>query len=258
MAKTLNLGITDLSFHRVTGALVTYVLQGMGFDVQRHYAPHEANFDALQQGSIDMLASAWLPSSHGQYRDNVAKQVPLLELGLHYQPYALWGVPDYVPEEWVTEVADLCKPEVVANMASRIQGINPGAGISRFSQAIIREYGLAAHGYQFFTGTEADCFGYFEQAVAKQQWLVVPLWQPQYLHFAHAIRTLHEPKGLLGSVDRAVLLLREDRKDCFSEQQLAVLQQLKFGNPVISELDYRVAKQGLSFDEAANRWWRQQ
>jgi ABC-type proline/glycine betaine transport system substrate-binding protein len=37
-----------------------------------------------------------------------------------------------------------------------IRGINPGAGISRFSAAMVVEYGLGAAGYEFRTGTEAQ------------------------------------------------------------------------------------------------------
>lgn len=39
----VRLGITDLSFHRVTGALIAKLLERMGFTVERYYAPHEQN-----------------------------------------------------------------------------------------------------------------------------------------------------------------------------------------------------------------------
>ncbi|MFA0520887.1 glycine betaine ABC transporter substrate-binding protein, partial [Vibrio sp. 10N.222.55.E8] len=83
------------------------------------------------------------------------------------------GVPNYVPQEAISEVADLLKPEVVAKMNAQIQGINPGAGITRFSIEMMKEYGLSDAGYEFFTGTEDDCFRAFEDAVAKQEWVVV-------------------------------------------------------------------------------------
>jgi len=44
-----------------------------------------------------MIASAWLPSSHGVYKERVEEMVGTRELDLHYEPHALWGVPDYVP-----------------------------------------------------------------------------------------------------------------------------------------------------------------
>lgn len=201
-----------------------------------------------------MLASAWLPSSHGGYKAAVEESVPLIELGLHYEPYALWGVPDYVPESAIAEVSDLLNPEVLEKMCRDIQGINPGAGISRFSKKMIVEYGLGVAGYQFHTGSEEDCFGTFERAVAERAWIVVPLWKPQFLHHKYTIRELRDPKKLLGTVDRAVLLLREDRKSLFSENQLASLNELRFNNRIIAELDYKVCREHQVLDEVTRHW----
>jgi len=47
-------------------------------------------------------------------------------------------------------------------MSRRIQGINPGASISRFSKAMVTEESLDAEGYFFEQGSEADCFNRFE------------------------------------------------------------------------------------------------
>jgi glycine betaine/proline transport system substrate-binding protein len=143
LMPAITIGVTDLSFHRVTSSLVSHVITDMGFTVNRLYAPHQDNFLALKSGQTDMLASAWLPSSHGIYRADVEQVQPLIELGLHYQPYAMWGVPDYIPKHAIAEVSDLLKPDVISKMNKDIQGINPGAGISRFSINMMHEYGLS-------------------------------------------------------------------------------------------------------------------
>lgn len=254
MTKKITIGVTDLSFHRTTASLVTNVLNAMGYEVERVFSPHQENFEKLKAGAVDMLSSAWLPSSHGIYKADVEEIEPLIELGLHYEPYALWGVPDYVPEEAVFEVADLLKPEVIEKMNSTIQGINPGAGITRFSIQMMKEYGLSDAGYEFFPGSEDDCFNAFESAVANNEWVVVPLWKPQFLHYRYDIRELKEPKGLLGIVDRAVLLLRDDKKHLFSEQQIQTLDSLRFSNDIIAELDYKVCREGKPQDEVTRGW----
>ncbi len=254
MSNIINLGVTDLSFHRVTASIVSHVLTDMGFQVERVYAPHQENFQNLKAGRIDMLSSAWLPSSHGIYKSDVETVEPLLELGLHYKPYALWGVPDYVPEEVVSQISDLLKPEVVKRTNKHIQGINPGAGITRFSIEMMDQYGLSDVGYHFHSGSEEDCFGAYERAVENNEWVIVPLWKPQFLHHLFTIRELKEPKGLLGSVDRAVLLLRQDRSIAFTQAQLAQLDQLRFSNEIIAELDYKVCRAGLAVDDVTREW----
>ena len=255
--KKVIMGITDLSFHRVTGALVTYVLEEMGFTVERKYALHEENFRRLKEGEIDMISSAWLPSSHGIYKKDVEKKIEVVELGLHYTPYALWGVPDYVPQSEVTEISDLLKPSVLEKMKKTIQGIGPGAGITRFSIKMMDEYGLKKAGYTFLTGTQEECIIAYEKAVEKKEWVVVPLWQPQFLHHTYKIRDLKDPKGLLGIVDRAVLLVNKKKMEkLFTPEQIEILDEIVLANEVISELDYMVNREGLSDDEAVRKWFQ--
>ncbi|WBX70029.1 glycine betaine ABC transporter substrate-binding protein [Tenacibaculum retecalamus] len=254
MSQIIRIGVTDLSFHRIAASLVANTLKEMGFKVERIYAHHEKNFENLKEGKTDMLASAWLPSSHGGYKAEVQKTVPLIDLGVHYEPYALWGVPDYVPAEAVSEVVDLLKPEVLEKMKFDIQGINAGAGITRFSIKMMDEYGLNDADYQFHTGTEEACFSTFENAVKDKEWVVVPLWKPHFLHYKYAIRELKEPKGLLGIVDKAVLLLREDKKPLFTEEQLATLDALHFDNEIIAALDYKVSREGKDIDKVTQEW----
>ncbi|MEN0106919.1 MAG: Atu1372/SO_1960 family protein, partial [Pseudomonas sp.] len=218
------------------------------------YALHEDNFTQLAKGALDMLASAWLPHSHGVYKERVEQWVATRELGLHYQPYALWGVPDYVPASDVSSIDDLTKPEVLQRINTAIHGIGAGAGITRFSLRIMAEYGLQAAGYRFYTGTQESCTQAYEQLVNQQQWGVVPLWHPQFLHHRHRIRELHDPKGLLGGVDRAVLLAREDRLALFSEQQIQVLDSIRLSNAIVAELDYATNRLGLGADQAAADW----
>ena len=250
----LRLGVTDLSFHRATAAVIVQVLKRMGVPVERSYALHEANFEQLRTGSIDMIASAWIPSSHGLYKARVEEQVATREVGLHYEPYALWGVPDYVPESVVGSIEDLLKPQVIARMQPLIQGIGPGAGITRFSLKIMDDYDLTLAGYRFRTGTEEECVEAFESLVQTGRWGVVPLWHPQFLHFRHRIRDLKDPKGLLGSVDRAVLLARADRLGHLSAAQIQVLDNIRLSNAIVAELDYAISREGRNADQAATRW----
>lgn len=252
---TVRLGVTDLSFHRATGAVIAAVLERMGFRVERRYAPHEENFERLRDDEIDMIASAWIPFSHGAYKRRVEEVVATRELGLHYEPYALWGVPEYVPEADVASVEDLLKPQVRARMRKLIQGIGPGAGITRFSLKMMDEYGLAQAGYEFMTGTQELCIAAFHSAVAARQWAVVPLWWPQFLHHQYKIRELKDPKALLGGIDKATLLARTDRlAQLFSAEQIARLDRIRLSNQIVSELDYAANRGGLSYDEAAARW----
>lgn len=235
MTTTLRVGHIDLSFHDAASREVEKVLIRHGHEVVRTSAPHEEMFKRLGRGEIDILCSAWLPASHGGYLAPFEEQV--IKLTVLYEPYCIWGVPDYVPAEDLANVADLLREPSLSRMDRLIQGINPGAGISRFSREIVVQYGLDKAGYHFENGSEADCFDRFEKAYALRKWVVIPLWHPQYLHHRYSIRELAEPKGLLGGADKATLVMRRDAEPRVSVGALTELQGLYLGNKRVSELD---------------------
>lgn len=255
MKQVIRLGHIDLSFHAASAAVVQRILERHGYAVQSSASPHEEMFRRYGAGEVDMLASAWLSASHGAYL------APYLErtrkLGVLYQPYCIWGVPDYVPEEVVASVADLATPAVVARMDKLLQGINPGAGISRFSRRMMSAYGLEQLGYRFENGSEDDCFRRYEEAVRRGVWLVVPLWHPQFLHHGQRIRALAEPQGLLGGRDEATLIAHEACAARMAPELLAQLNELNLGNSAVSELDHMICRQRLSPLSAADTWLAQ-
>jgi glycine betaine/proline transport system substrate-binding protein len=252
MKPVIRLGNIDLSFHAASAAVVQRILERHGYEVISSTSPHETMFLRYGAREVDMLVSAWLPASHGGYLAPHAAHTRML--GVLYQPYCIWGVPDYVPAKQVASVADLARPEIASRMSHLIQGINPGAGISRFSRAIVEQYGLGELGYHFENGSEADCFTRFENSVERGDWLVVPLWHPQFLHHRFSIRALEEPKGLLGGQDDATLIVREEMAQQMPPELLQELTQLHLGNAVISELDYLICRESLSPLAAADAW----
>lgn len=250
--RRLILGHISLSFHAASAALIAETLARRGVTVEIREAAHERMFDMLASGEVDLLASAWLPGSHGEYLEPIVDRVE--KLTVLYEPYAHWGVPDYVPAGLVSSVADLMKPEVVARMENLIQGIGPGAGISRFSREIMKAYALEEAGYEFRNGSQEDMERAFESAVEKGRWVIVPLWRPQHLHFTHAIRELREPRGLLRGRDEATLLIRRETLPLLPGGALETLRRIRPGNAVMTELDHLINVRRRSPREAALDW----
>ncbi|MFD1557506.1 glycine betaine ABC transporter substrate-binding protein [Paraburkholderia silviterrae] len=248
----VRLGHIDLSFHAASAAVVQRLLERAGHEVVTSAEPHEAMFRSYGARAVDMLVSAWLPGSHGAYLAPYAADTHML--GVLYEPYCIWGVPDYVPESEVATVQDLKRPDVARRMEKLIQGINPGAGISRFSVEIVREYQLDAEGYHFETGPEESCYHRFEEAVERKAWVVVPLWLPQFLHARHRIRELDEPLGLLRGRDQATLIARHACTRQFSPDLIEALTSLTLGNASVSQLDYLICREGMTPLEAADIW----
>ncbi|MFI6661143.1 glycine betaine ABC transporter substrate-binding protein [Streptomyces sp. NPDC050523] len=250
--STITVGNIALSFHRAVAAVTRRVLEDHGHPVNSVEAPHEQLFRLQEDGDIDVLISAWLPSSHdtylSRYRDRVRVLTP------QYQPYCVWAVPPSMPIENVREVADLARPEVVERMITVIDGINPGAGISRFSARMVSEYGLDRVGYTFSPGTEASFISRVERGLATGEWFVIPLWRPQYLNRLYGLRPLEDPKGLLGTVDNASPIVSLAALDRIHPHAVAGLDRLRLGNEGVEEIDALINVDGLTPLQAADRY----
>lgn len=250
--QPLTVGTISLSFHRAAGAITQRVLEAHGHRVSVVEAPHEQLFRRQAAGEVDVLVSAWLPSSHDTYLSPYRDQVRVLSA--HYEPYCVWAVPPYVPAETVGAVTDLARSEVAARMTRGIVGINPGAGISRFSARMIHAYGLDQAGYSFTPGAEDAFTARVERGIAAREWFVVPLWRPQYLNRLHGLRALAEPKGLLGTVDAASPVIRRAVVDRVHPDALARLDALHLGNDVVEELDVLINTNGFTPLQAADHY----
>lgn len=251
-APPLTVGNIALSFHRAAAAVTRRVLEAHGGRVTGIEARHEQLFQLQATGQVDVLVSTWLPSSHDTYLAPYRDQVRVL--APHYEPYCVWAVPSYVPLGAVGEVADLTRPEVAARMTRAIDGINPGAGISRFSTRMVTEYGLDQAGYSFTPGTEPGFIARVEQGIANREWFVIPLWRPQYLNRLHGLRAIAEPKGLLGTVDAASPVIRRAALERIHPAALARLDALHLGNDGVEELDTLINADGLTPLQAADRY----
>jgi len=203
---------------------------------------------------LDLLVG-WLEGSHGKYLDPYREKAVLL--ATIYEPYCIWGVPDYVPASSVNSVLDLRNPDVEKIMKKKIQGINAGAGISRFSLEMIQKYDLGTLGYSFHNGTQEECFSTFENAVSASDWIVVPLWHPQFLHYKYNIRALEDPLKLLRGKDKATIILHSDSLRKFDSTAINILKRIYLGNTAVSMLDYYVSRGGRSYKDAACRWMQE-
>lgn len=194
---TIRQGRIDLSFHHVAAEVIAHVLQDprlfLGTGMKANSTPkvivevssgeHPEAFRAIQHGETDILMG-WYDGSHGKYvgpfRDDVIilgdSRDPMTKPGpAVYNPYCAWAVPDYIPEAIVPDVNSLADPTVARRFTADsslgryvLQGINAGAGISRFSKEMVTEYGLAQQGWVFRTGTQQDCFGNVERRIANE------------------------------------------------------------------------------------------
>lgn len=251
--RTIRLGQVGLSFYAVVGGIAQEVLEQDGYKVEVTSGSHGEIFPKLGAGEVDILAAAWLPDGHAPLYAKV-KDVTFVVGELYGDARLYWAVPDYVPADLVRSIDDLKKPDVAAKMDKRIRGIGASSGLMVGAVKIREAYGLDAAGYEVIPGEAKDWIANFKQAVAEQRWLVMPLWQPQWINAAYKVRVLDDPKGVYGKGDTAVLLGHQALKGKLAPKTLDRLANIKLSVSAVTQMDLWVNVDGLSPREAAKKW----
>jgi glycine betaine/proline transport system substrate-binding protein len=213
-------------------------------------------FPLLADGTLDLMAAAWLPEGHAAYWTRYganAEEVAKLYDGARF----FWAVPDYVPPGEVNTIADLANPAVAARMAKQIQGIGTGAAITTLSQKAITTYGLDAAGYSLRPGTASEWIAAYDAARTAGKWIVFPTWAPQYLNRDDKLRPLQDPQGILGGVNHASLVAPRDKLRALPAKTRAALAKVELGLDGVTEMDYLVNVGKNTPREAARIWMLQ-
>ncbi len=94
-------------------------------------------YQGVSRGDIDFMMMAWLPQTHADYYKRVESKVETL--GTVYEGAKLgWVVPKYIPESEIGSIEDLKKEDVQKKLSGTVQGIDPGAGLTRLSDEALK------------------------------------------------------------------------------------------------------------------------
>jgi glycine betaine/proline transport system substrate-binding protein len=213
-AQAKDNGVVEIGYFNWSDALFTsnvvayIVKEKMGKEVKMIKADPAAVYQALGSGDIDFHTDAWLPDTHSDYYDKVAKNV--VSLGPIYSRARLgWAVPSYVPKDKLNSIEDLKSEEVKDKLDGQIIGIGPGAGLTRLSKKAMDEYGLKDAGYNLVISSGSGMTAAVKRAIQRKQWVVATTWSPHWMFGRWDLRYLKDPKGVLGSIERADVLARE-------------------------------------------------
>lgn len=166
-------------------------------------------YQGVGRGDLDAMMMAWLPLTHADYYDKVKDKVETL--GTVYEGAKLgWVVPAYIPESELNSIEDLQKPEVSRKLGSTVQGIDPGAGLTRLSENALKDYGL--DGYKLQISSEAGMLTTVDRAVRTEKWFVATSWSPHWMFGKYELRYIADPKGALGKSEHVDVLARQGFK----------------------------------------------
>ncbi|GGB29011.1 glycine/betaine ABC transporter substrate-binding protein [Tistrella bauzanensis] len=203
--KKINIGWTAWSDAEAVTKLAAKLMEDrLGYDVELTLADIGPQYQGVENGDLDLMMMSWLPDTHGDYYKKAAGKI--IDLGPIYTGAKLgWVVPNYIPEDQLKSLADLKKPEVAEKLDSKIQGIDPGAGLMRLSDEAIKTYGLD---YELVSASGAAMTAALDRAIKRDEWIVVTGWSPHWMFGAYDLRYLDDPEGALGGAERVHAIAR--------------------------------------------------
>ncbi len=247
----LRVGQVNLSFYTAASGVVLEVLDRLGQPADVTEASHPDIYARLRRGEVDMLIAAWLPNAHGPLHAPVKDAV--VEAAILYEDAKLfWAVPAHVSPE-VRSIRDLARPDVAARMDKTIIGVGPGSGLMRGSEEIMRRYGLSAAGYTLSVAPAPEWAGRLDRATAERLWMVMPLWQPQYLNLTNPVRILDDPEGVFGT-DRAVVVVRTEAWQRLPARSREVIGRIRLDIQTVAELERAIVVDKRPAREVAREW----
>ena len=194
----------------VTKLAAKLIKDEYGRDVELMQTDVAPLYQGVSRGDLDVMMMAWLPQTHADYFAKVKDKVDTL--GTVYDGAKLgWIVPNYIPEDMISSIADLNKPEVKEKLDSTVQGIDPGAGLTRLSQEALKDYKL--DGYKLQISSEAGMLTTVDRAMRSKEWFVATSWSPHWMFGKYDLRYIADPKKSLGEAEMVNILARKGFKE---------------------------------------------
>jgi glycine betaine/proline transport system substrate-binding protein len=191
---TLSIGYVDGWTDSVatTHVAAEVIKQKLGYDVKLMPVATGIMWQGVATGKLDMMLSAWLPVTHGEYWSKSKDQ--LVNYGANFRDAKIGLiVPEYVKAK---SIADLKTDE---SFKKKIVGIDAGSGVMLTTDQAIKDYGL--DGYKLQASSGAGMIAELARAEKKHESIAVTGWVPHWMFAKWKLRFLEDPKGVYGAAE---------------------------------------------------------
>lgn len=180
----------------------------MGYNVELMPLSAGAMYQGLATGDGDAMFCAWLPVTHGEYIKQLGDQIENLGVNMKGAKIGL-VVPEYVEINSIEEMN-----RVKDKFKGQIIGIDPGAGIMKASESVLKEYNLD---YELVEGSDATMVGALKSAIDNNEWVAVTGWTPHWKFARWDLKYLEDPKKIYGEEEEIFTMVRQGLKEDLPE-----------------------------------------
>lgn len=241
--KTIKMGVMQWETMVMTSSITESMLERHGFEVETvEFQEWGVAFAALGKGDIDIMVSHPDYAAADYWERNARKLEKLSVVSYGYNAGLI--VPSYVTIDSIDEL-NAHKDK----FGGRIIGVEPGSGMMRQSENVVREYGLD---YEIVEGSGPVAVAALKSAIDRKEWIVSMYWTPSWVFQEFDIKFLKDPKGVQEPTETYVWLARQG----FSVEHPKARESIAsvfVPEPALTQMTGWV-KEGASIEEAVNRW----
>ncbi len=186
------LGEPDWPGIRAKNSVVEYILENIGYEVDRKSASDPILHEGLTQGDVDVHIGSWLPQNNDlrmKYKGEINYVTQNMTEGIYTM-----AVPKYVWDAGVKSHADLQK---YADKFDRKLYLGPTgwASYDLMKGAIADDvYGLGD--WEAVNSSQSALMAQIEKSIEDKEWIVFVGWQPHWMNSVYDIKYLEDPQRL--------------------------------------------------------------
>ncbi|WP_069680482.1 glycine betaine ABC transporter substrate-binding protein [Clostridium taeniosporum] len=182
--------------------LVKVVLEDkMGYEVDMKQGEAGMIYTSLSTGDMDAFLDGWLPVTHKDYMERYKDGIE--KLGANFEGAKIGlVVPKYMD---INSIEDLNK--IKDKVDGKIIGIDPGAGIMKTTNKVIKDYGLDL---ELMEGSGATMTAMLKKAEDEKTPIVVTGWKPHWKFARWDLKFLEDPKKAYGEAENIYTIARKD------------------------------------------------
>lgn len=232
----ITIGHLYTALHAGCASAVARVLEAYEIDVAFADLDPESRAEALADGEVDLLVSAWFP------RDEALATGGVRVIGDLYQPQVSFAA--LTP---LGPVGTLTQAEIDRIVVAE-------DSVSALEKALKQLPALASVPVEIVG--EAALHDRLEAARDGGEMPLVVATQPHAVFHGASLTVIADPDRLLGPEMSARMILTEAAARGLDGDLLDELSAMMLGNKVMSALDYMIGVEGQDPDEAAEAWQR--
>lgn len=242
--ETITFGLTAWTSTGAPTEIAKQILEEAGYDVKVTLADQPIIFEGLKNEELDFFMDAWLPYTEetlwAKYEED------LQQVATSYENVPLgWVVPSYVEENSIEDIKK--NPE---KFDGEVLTIGAGAGIVQISENVMTDYKLDE--FELVPSSETAMMGALDEAVRKEEPIIITGWRPHSMFTKHDLKFLEEPNENF-KFDNVYVIsykgLEEKHPEAYD-----IMSKWSIEVDDLEKMMFAYEEQDIPFEESAARW----